>query len=85
MRKYISERNTKIVTAIQLDKEEEAKKQFNEIQPFMKSIIELGTLRPIKYLLEKKNIKAGICREPLLELSVEEKRMIDKVFSAVST
>ncbi|WP_176585891.1 dihydrodipicolinate synthase family protein [Priestia megaterium] len=75
----------KIVTAIQSGKEEEAKKQFNEIQPFMTSIIELGTLRPIKYLLEKKNIKAGICREPLSQLNVEEKRVIDEIFSIVST
>lgn len=74
----------KIVATIQSGKEEEAKKQFNDIQHFMKTIIEMGTLRPIKYLLEKKNIKAGICREPLSLLNVEEKRIIDEVFSAMS-
>lgn len=74
----------KIITAIQSGKEEEAKKQFNDIQPLMKSIIEMGTLRPIKYLLEKKNIRAGICREPLSPLNVEEKGITDEVFLDMS-
>ena len=47
----------------------------------MHSIIEMGTLRTIKYLLEKRNIQVGICREPLSTLSIEEKHIIDKFFS----
>lgn len=74
----------KIVATIQSGKEKEAKKLFNDIQLFMKTIIEMGTLRSIKYLLEKKNIKAGICREPLSQLNIEEKRIIDEVFLAMS-
>ncbi|PEU52776.1 dihydrodipicolinate synthase family protein [Priestia megaterium] len=72
-----------IIKAIQTGKEEEAKKQFNEIQPFMKSIIELGTLRPIKYLLEKQKIQAGICREPLSILNEEEKKITNEIFSGI--
>ncbi|MEC2309088.1 dihydrodipicolinate synthase family protein [Bacillus atrophaeus] len=72
----------KIIKAVQSGKEEEGKKHLTEISPYMNSIIEMGTLRPIKYLLEKQNIQAGVCREPLSTLSVEEKKIIDKVFQS---
>jgi 4-hydroxy-tetrahydrodipicolinate synthase len=72
----------KIIKAVQSGKEEEGKKHFTEISPYMNSILEMGTLRPIKYLLEKQNIQAGVCREPLSTLSVEEKKIIDKVFQS---
>ncbi|MBU5261361.1 dihydrodipicolinate synthase family protein [Bacillus atrophaeus] len=72
----------KIIKAVQSGKEEEGKKHLTEISPYMNSIIEMGTLRPIKYLLEKQNIQAGVCREPLSSLSVEEKKIIDKVFQS---
>ncbi|MGW8460759.1 dihydrodipicolinate synthase family protein [Bacillus atrophaeus] len=72
----------KIIKAVQSGKEEEGKKHLTEISPYMNSIIEMGTLRPIKYLLEKQNIQAGVCREPLSALSVEEKKLIDKVFQS---
>ncbi|WP_335868927.1 dihydrodipicolinate synthase family protein [Bacillus sp. 2205SS5-2] len=69
------------VAAVQSGKEE-GKKYFTEISPYMNSILEMGTLRPIKYLLEKQNIQAGVCLEPLSTLSVEEKKIIDKVFQS---
>lgn len=72
----------KIIKAVQSGKEEDGKKHLTEISPYMNSIIEMGTLRPIKYLLEKQNIQAGVCREPLSALSVEEKKIIDKVFQS---
>lgn len=72
----------KIIKAVQSGKEEEGKKHLTEISPYMNSILEMGTLRPIKYLLEKQNIQAGVCREPLSALSVEEKKIIDKVFQS---
>ncbi|MCY8859342.1 dihydrodipicolinate synthase family protein [Bacillus atrophaeus] len=72
----------KIIKAVQSGKEEEGKKHLTEISPYMNSILEMGTLRPIKYLLEKQNIQAGVCREPLSTLSVEEKKIIDKVFQS---
>ncbi|WP_277714269.1 dihydrodipicolinate synthase family protein [Bacillus atrophaeus] len=72
----------KIIKAVQSGKEEDGKKHLTEISPYMNSIIEMGTLRPIKYLLEKQNIQAGVCREPLSTLSVEEKKIIDKVFQS---
>ncbi|PRS06382.1 dihydrodipicolinate synthase family protein [Bacillus atrophaeus] len=72
----------KIIKAVQSGKEEEGKKHLTEISPYMNSIIEMGTLRPIKYLLEKQNIQAGVCREPLSSLSVKEKKIIDKVFQS---
>jgi 4-hydroxy-tetrahydrodipicolinate synthase len=72
----------KIIKAVKSGKEEEGKKHFTEISPYMNSILEMGTLRPIKYLLEKQNIKAGVCREPLSLLSIEEKRIIDEVFQS---
>ncbi|WP_437132083.1 dihydrodipicolinate synthase family protein [Bacillus atrophaeus] len=73
----------KIIKAVQSGKEEEGKKHLTEISPYMNSIIEMGTLRPIKYLLEKQNIQAGVCREPLSALSVKEKKIIDKVFQSL--
>ncbi|MGZ9793605.1 dihydrodipicolinate synthase family protein [Bacillus atrophaeus] len=72
----------KIIKAVQSGKEEDGKKHLTQISPYMNSIIEMGTLRPIKYLLEKQNIQAGVCREPLSSLSVEEKKIIDKVFQS---
>ncbi|WP_340640126.1 dihydrodipicolinate synthase family protein [Bacillus atrophaeus] len=72
----------KIIKAVQSGKEEDGKKHLTEISHYMNSIIEMGTLRPIKYLLEKQNIQAGVCREPLSSLSVEEKKIIDKVFQS---
>ncbi|WP_445430261.1 dihydrodipicolinate synthase family protein [Bacillus atrophaeus] len=72
----------KIIKAVQSGKEEEGKKHLTEISHHINSIIEMGTLRPIKYLLEKQNIQAGVCREPLSTLSVEEKKIIDKVFQS---
>ncbi|MHA7766774.1 dihydrodipicolinate synthase family protein [Bacillus atrophaeus] len=72
----------KIIKAVQSGIEEEGKKHLTEISPYMNSILEMGTLRPIKYLLEKQNIQAGVCREPLSALSVEEKKIIDKVFQS---
>ncbi|MEW9577357.1 dihydrodipicolinate synthase family protein [Bacillus toyonensis] len=72
-----------IIKAIQSGKAEEAKNYFTNISPYMNSIIEMGTFRTIKYLLEKQNIQAGFCREPLSSLNEEEKKIIDKIFSSI--
>ncbi|WP_318588271.1 dihydrodipicolinate synthase family protein [Bacillus thuringiensis] len=69
-----------IIKAVQFGKVEDAKKHFDAIFPYIKSILDMGTLRSIKYLLEKQNIQAGICREPLSTFSIEEKKIIDKFF-----
>ncbi|MEX0418404.1 hypothetical protein AB3X49_22410, partial [Bacillus sp. C30] len=51
--------------------EEKGQNQFSKLLPYMHSIIEMGTIRTIKYLLEKRNIQVEICREPLSTLSIE--------------
>ncbi|MED3553907.1 dihydrodipicolinate synthase family protein [Cytobacillus praedii] len=56
------------------------KELFSKLLPYMKAIIEIGTLRTIKYILEKHNIPAGVCREPLSTLNKEEKIIVDKLF-----
>jgi 4-hydroxy-tetrahydrodipicolinate synthase len=71
-----------IIKIIQSGNKEEGQKQFSKLLPYMQSITEMGTLRTIKYLLEKQNIQAGICREPFSTLSIEEKKMIDKLLQS---
>jgi len=52
----------------------------SKLVPYIKIITEIGTLRTIKYILEKHKIPAGICREPISALNKEEKKLIDKFF-----
>lgn len=68
----------KIIEAVHSGKKEDAKKNFAKITPYMDLITEIGTLRTIKYILEKRDIKVGVCREPLSMLNAEEKMMISK-------
>ncbi|MEK4609418.1 dihydrodipicolinate synthase family protein [Bacillus sp. FSL K6-0067] len=70
----------RIIRSIQSNDTEQAHNQFSEFLPYMQSIIEIGALRTIKYLLERYEIQAGICREPLSPLNIEEKKIIDTFF-----
>jgi 4-hydroxy-tetrahydrodipicolinate synthase len=69
-----------IVKLIQSGNIDGGKEVFSKLMPYMEAITEIGTLRTIKYILEKQNIPAGICREPILTLNKEEKKIIDKLF-----
>ncbi|WP_166695779.1 dihydrodipicolinate synthase family protein [Bacillus cereus] len=72
-----------IIKNLQAGDEEKGQNQFSKLLPYMHLIIEMGTLRTIKYLLEKRNIQVGICRVPLSTLSIEEKKIIDSFFSVI--
>lgn len=68
-----------ILELLQNNKQEDAKIALEKIISSIHTILELGALRSIKYLLERKNIPAGICREPLSILSKEEKEQLDNL------
>ncbi|QAA23519.1 dihydrodipicolinate synthase family protein [Sporolactobacillus terrae] len=70
-----------MIKAIHEGKTEAGEKQLTKLLPYIHSIMEMGTLRSVKYLFEKQKIDVGICREPLSVLSEEEKKIIDQAFS----
>ncbi|MGE7887687.1 dihydrodipicolinate synthase family protein [Bacillus cereus] len=72
----------RIVRSIQSNNKEQDLNGFSKLLPYMQSIIEIGTLRTIKYLLERRNIQAGICREPLSPLNIEQKKIVDTFFQS---
>ncbi|CAI9395841.1 dihydrodipicolinate synthase family protein [Niallia sp. Sow4_A1] len=69
---------------VQLGKNNEwklAEDQLSKLLPTMHTILEIGTLRAIKYVLTENNINAGICREPLSILSKQEKASLSDIFN----
>ncbi|MCT2346125.1 dihydrodipicolinate synthase family protein [Niallia taxi] len=69
-----------IVAQIKFGNINEAKELITKLSPNMKTITEIGTLRAIKYILEKQNVPAGICREPISVLNKEEQIKIEGFF-----
>ncbi|EOR26022.1 dihydrodipicolinate synthase family protein [Niallia alba] len=68
---------------VELIKREEwvfAEEQFSKLLPTIHTILEIGALRAIKYVLTENNIEAGICREPLSPLSKQEKKIVMAVW-----
>lgn len=69
-----------IVQLIKSQKWELAEKQFSKLLPTIHTILEIGALRAIKYLLSESNIEAGICREPLSTLNKQEQKTLMEVW-----
>lgn len=69
-----------IVQLIKSQKWELAKKQFSKLLPTIHTILEIGALRAIKYLLSESNIEAGICRKPLSTLNKQEQKTLMEVW-----
>ncbi|WP_312094892.1 dihydrodipicolinate synthase family protein [Niallia sp.] len=68
-----------IVQLIKTNEWKLAEEQFSELLPAIHTILEIGALRAIKYVLTENNIEAGICREPLSTLSTQEKETLRNV------
>jgi len=66
-----------IVKQIKFGKINVAKELLSKLSSYMKTITEIGALRAIKYILDKQNVSAGICREPISTLNKEEQIIID--------
>lgn len=70
-----------IVKLIKTKEWKRAEEQFSKLLPIIHTILEIGALRAIKYILTEHNIEAGICREPLSILSKQEKESLRDVFN----
>jgi len=68
-----------IVQYLKTSQLELAKIHFAKLLSNIQTITELGMIRAIKYVLEEKQIQAGICRSPLSTLSPEEKALLKTV------
>jgi len=68
-----------IVQYLKTSQLELAEIHFAKLLPNIQTITELGMIRAIKYVLEEKQIQAGICRSPLSTLSPEEKALLKTV------
>ncbi|TRZ36286.1 dihydrodipicolinate synthase family protein [Niallia circulans] len=62
-----------ISQAINSGESDTAKAIFEKVKPLLISMLELGILRSIKFLLNEQGIHAGYCREPISTLSADEK------------
>ncbi|OBZ85362.1 4-hydroxy-tetrahydrodipicolinate synthase 1 [Choanephora cucurbitarum] len=60
---------------------EEAEQVMQSIVPGIELLQKAGMLQSIKYVLRKRNVPVGYCPSPLLDISDEHKRAIDKHFS----
>lgn len=70
-----------IVQLVKTNEWKLAEEQFSKLLPTIHTILEIGALRAIKYVLTENNMEAGICREPLSILSKQEKESLRDVFN----
>ncbi|WP_400245084.1 dihydrodipicolinate synthase family protein [Niallia sp. JL1B1071] len=70
-----------IVQLVKANEWKRAEEQFSKLLPTIHTILEIGILRAIKYVLTENGMEVGICREPLSTLSTQEKGTLRNIFN----